>query len=684
MKLDQTPYVGFHKDVRGVRSLWERFNAGLVDVEERRTPYHQMLIDEWQRCSTLGVDVAMTKGRRLSEGEFRQRREAEQLLETSVPIVEDVSRFLVDVPGIMILTERTGTVLHISGDSKVRERAASQSGIVIGSEWSELTAGTNGMGTALASGQPVHVFATEHFCEGWHSWSCAAAPIFDADGQTLLGIIDFTTIETDFRDQALGLTVSVANSIQARMALLRELERRRLLAAFSDAARHYPHDDMLALDHAGRPVMHTPSDRCRAIAERWGRPGSVDTDAVRATIAVTSPDQQARIGSIVLLARPAGYRRVFRTDEPAVPASLVPSLRSPAAASRAPDDDGATGRFGDFVSRDADMRRMFAELQRIASADVSVLIIGETGTGKELLARHVHACSPRRDEPYLAVNCGAISEHLMESTFFGYVKGAFSGADPRGRAGYFESARGGTLFLDEIGELPPAMQAALLRVLEDGSFQRVGSCQTQRASCRIIAATHRDLESQIAQGRFRQDLYFRLKVVQRTIKPLRERPGDIALLARHFAAAMACKHGAGEARLTAEALAALERYRWPGNAREVRNAMEAAVLCAQGDTDHITIDLASLPPEVLRGIEPEPGAPVAPAPTGDGLAALRDYERQLIVGMLRRYRRANRVAQELGIARSTLYRKFDELGIRPAEHTAEDASAGDTGGRTSH
>jgi transcriptional regulator with PAS, ATPase and Fis domain len=257
------------------------------------------------------------------------------------------------------------------------------------------------------------------------------------------------------------------------------------------------------------------------------------------------------------------------------------------------------------------------------------------------------------------VNCGAISEALMESTFFGYVKGAFSGADPRGRAGYFEAAGGGTLFLDEVGELPAAMQAALLRVLEDGSFQRVGSCQTQQARCRIVAATHRRLDELIAQGRFRQDLYFRLNVAQRHIKPLRERPDDIALLVRHFTQALCHKHGLPPVALLPEALAALERYPWPGNARELRNTIEAAVLCADG-----VVSTDCLPPELLQ-------APAATAPL-EGLEALRDHERQLIIGMLRKYRQASRVASALGVARSTLYRKFAELGIHPADHLQAD------------
>ncbi|EHR70059.1 transcriptional activator of acetoin/glycerol metabolism [Burkholderiales bacterium JOSHI_001] len=650
MRPEPSPYVGYQKDIRAVRHLWERFNAGLLDANERRPAYHQLLLADWQRCSALGVDVAMATGRRLDSGDFHQRRNAEQLLlQTSVPLIQDVGHFLVDVPGILILTERSGTVLHISGDPLVKERAASLSGIVEGSQWNEASAGTNGVGSALTRREPVHVFASEHFCEGWHTWSCAAAPIFDTDGQTVLGIIDFTTVETDFRDQALGLAVSLANTIQARMALHRELERRRVLTAFGDAARHYPHDDLLALDHAGRPLAHSPNERCRLLAQRWGQFGAEGPPPVRQRIEVTAPGSSAPIGAIVLLAKPAGYQRVFRSD-------AAPPLPGLAAATAAPEP-ATVGRFGDFITADADTRHMLGDLQRIAQADVAMLITGETGTGKELLARHVHALSPRAAQPYLAVNCGAISEALLESTFFGYVKGAFSGADPRGRAGYFESAGAGTLFLDEVGELPPAMQAALLRVLEDGSFQRVGSCQTQHARCRIIAATHQPLEQMIAQGRFRQDLFFRLKVVQRHISALRERPGDIPLLARQFAQAMQNKHGLTGVHISPEAMDLLLHYRWPGNARELRNAIEAALLCCDGH-----ISPASLPPELRGGGSLDPNA-LAP----QGLASVRDFERQLIIGLLGKHRNIRQVAQVLGVARSTLYRKFAELHIHQAD-----------------
>jgi transcriptional regulator of acetoin/glycerol metabolism len=641
-----TPYFGFEKNARGVQTLWERFNSGLVDPGERRGAYEDMLLRDWKRCSALGVDVAMTVARRLSDDEYHQRAQSSRLLvDASVPVIRDVGRFLDQVPGIILLTDHTGCVMHVEGQPRIRDIAAARSGIVVGSKWDESSAGNNGMGSALAALQPVHVYATEHFCEGWQGWSCAAAPIFDFDGRSVLGIVDLTTIQSDHRDEGLALCVSIANSISTRMALYRALEHKRLTTAFSEAARHYPNDDILALDPSGRIVSHTPTERCRRIAESWTSAASA-TAAVRETVDVTAPDSGMSVGKVLLLARPAGYERLFHS------LSSAPPLR---------DAVEAVREFGQFATRDPETRRTLDELERVAASDVNVLIIGETGTGKELVARQLHACSPRRSEPYLALNCGAISAELVESTFFGYVRGAFSGADPRGRAGYFESAQGGTLFLDEIGELPLALQAALLRVLEDGSYSRVGSCEAQHSRCRIVAATHRNLAELVAEGRFREDLYFRLKVVQKSIKPLRERRCDISLLIECFVGVLCEKHRLPPTEFTPEALETIERYRWPGNARELRNVVEAALLCSDGP---MRVDC--LPPELRR-----PPETAATPPQEAGLeASTRAYERQLVVGMLRKYRKVNAVAKALGIARSTLYRKFTELGIDQSQFTS--------------
>ena len=636
----RNPYVGFNKDRRRITTLWERFNSGLVRPEDVEDSYQRMLLAEWQHCMSLGVDVAMNVGRRLTEDEYQRRYAASRLLlEKSRPVIDGVSPYLQDVPGIFLLTEETGSILHVAGQPQVRRLADERTGIAEGTQWDERIAGSNGIGSALVRRQPVHVYSSEHFCEGWHTWSCAAAPILEPDGETLIGVIDFTTIERDYRDQALGLVVSLANSIQSQIAAHREMEKARLLAVFGGYKKRYPADDVLVFDRSGKTIQLDPDEISEVDTSRHPALNGAEK------IDILDPDTQDRIGTIA----------IQRTRLATRSAWVAPTALSDL------DVDGEDiARFGAFLSGDAHTKRMLQRVERIAGADVNVLIFGETGTGKELLAQHIHASSARRSEPYIAVNCGAITKDLLESTFFGYVRGAFSGADPKGRAGYFEAAGGGTLFLDEIGELPMQMQAALLRVLEDGSYQRVGASEMRKARCRIIAATNRNLDEEVACGAFRKDLYYRLKIMKFDISPLRERRSDVLPLARYFLDQLAEKHMRPSLALSLEAEAVLEAYSWPGNARELRNAMEACVLCAEGP-----VHVEDLPAEVRQG-SAEAAAPISP--DGEPPRSLVDHERQVIICALHKFRKVNRVAKELGIARSTLYKKFTALGIDQSEY----------------
>jgi len=648
-RANRNPYVGFNKDRRSIKSLWERFNSGLVRLEDVEDSYQRMLLAEWQRCMSLGVDVAMNVGRRLTEEEYLRRRAASRLLlEKSRPVIDGVSPYLEDVPGIFILTEGTGSILHVSGRAEVRAIAEDRSGIMEGSQWDERVAGSNGIGSAIAKLQPVHVYSSEHFCEGWHSWSCAAAPIIDSDGQTLIGVIDFTTIDRDYRDQALGLVVSIANSIQAQIASHRDMEKARLLAVYGGYRRRYPGDDVLVFDRSGRAIALDP-DGTRSV-DNFRDPGLAEAEKID----ILDPETQDRIGTIAI--------QRTRLSARSAAASAV-------AAADVQLDGGGMARFGAFQSCDPATKLMMQQVHRIAAADVNVLIAGETGTGKELLAQHIHASSGRKARPYIAVNCGAITKELLESTFFGYVRGAFSGADPKGRAGYFEAAGNGTLFLDEIGELPLQMQAALLRVLEDGSYHRVGSSESRKAHCRIIAATNRNLEAEVARGVFRQDLYYRLKIMKFDIYPLRDRACDVLPLAHHFLGELAAKHGRSCPSLTVESEALLTTYGWPGNVRELRNAMEACVLCADG-----AIGPDDLPGEIVIARGGEVPTRMSSSAPGDDPdlqqqpRSLVDHERHIIICALHKFRKVNRVAKELGIARSTLYKKFSALGIDQSEY----------------
>ncbi len=283
--------------------------------------------------------------------------------------------------------------------------------------------------------------------------------------------------------------------------------------------------------------------------------------------------------------------------------------------------------------------------RKAARSEATVLLLGESGTGKEVIARAVHAWSPRAAGPFVAINAAALTETLLESELFGHEKGAYTGAAGR-KAGKFELAHGGTIFLDELGDIPPATQAKLLRVLQERAFERVGGTETLTVDVRVVAATNRDLRQAVADKSFREDLFYRLNVVSITLMPLRERRADIRPLAEHFLAQL--KPGA---RFAAEAVAALERYDWPGNARELRNAVERAAALME----EVEIVPADLPSEMLRGTS---------LPAESFHAQVEEFRKRLIRETLARHGgNQTKAAQALGLQRTYLARLIRQLGL---------------------
>ncbi len=347
-------------------------------------------------------------------------------------------------------------------------------------------------------------------------------------------------------------------------------------------------------------------------------------------------------------------------------------MRVPAVvAADAPADDDRTDA---IVGRCPAMQEVYKAIGRVAAQNVAVLITGETGTGKELVARALYQHGERSGKPFLAVNCAAIPETLLESELFGHEKGAFTGAERR-RIGKFEQCDGGTLFLDEVGAMTPALQAKLLRVLQDQRFERVGGAETLRADVRVLAATNLNLEAEVSAGRFRQDLYYRLSVFTIHLPPLRERGDDLALLARHYVRRFGRELGKEAREVSPEALELLRRYPWPGNVRELQSVLKQALLKAAGPL-LLPDFLPPLPGQTAEG----PGAPGEAAETGleelieERLrtaggdlydAAVRWLEKRLLTRVLR-HTGGNQVqaAKILGINRGSIRAKVRELGIR--------------------
>ena len=366
--------------------------------------------------------------------------------------------------------------------------------------------------------------------------------------------------------------------------------------------------------------------------------GSVDTavEAMRrgAYDFVTKP---VNIDRLEMLVRRALRERELREENV--------ELRREVIQTRAPDR---------MIGRSPAMERVFETIRQVAPSKATVLISGESGTGKEVAAKAIHALSPRAEKPFVAVHCAALSPQLLESELFGHEKGSFTGATER-RIGRFEQASGGTLFLDEIGEIDSSVQVKILRVLGERTFERVGGNQTLRSDVRLIAATNRDLAAMVAEGTFREDLFFRLNVVPLTMPPLREHRQDIPLLVSAFEKEMAREHGKPSRRFTKEALDLMESYGWPGNIRELRAAVEHAVVLGAGG-ELTPLDL----PSGLRV------ASAADGPQEGELNLARIEEAMIRKALAECAENRTLAAKKLGISRRTLHRHLSQLGITRA------------------
>jgi DNA-binding NtrC family response regulator len=329
------------------------------------------------------------------------------------------------------------------------------------------------------------------------------------------------------------------------------------------------------------------------------------------------------------------------------------------------------GNFGRLLGKSAGMQRLFETANQVASTDVTVLISGESGTGKELLAKEIHVRSPRKKGPFVAVNCAALPETLIEGELFGHERGAFTGANEL-RKGKFELANGGTIFLDEIGDMNPLTQAKVLRALEERKIERLGGTQSIPVDVRIISATHKNLTAEVENEKFREDLFYRLKVVMLEIPPLRQRREDVPLLIQSFLNIYSARHKKDEISLASDALASLKDYDWPGNVRELRNVIEGCIVLNRSGR----IEAADLPRELLGGGKNRKPLS-AETPSGSGVEELfalpykdakREFECRYVTARLKENKgNISRTAAEVGLHRQSLQQKLRELGIQKGD-----------------
>jgi transcriptional regulator of acetoin/glycerol metabolism len=551
----------------------------------------------------------------------------------------------------IMLTDRDGVLLNFFGDPGFTH-AASKTGLMQGAIWSEQAQGTNGMGTCLVERRPVSVHQEEHYLSRNIGLSCAAAPIFNHTGD-LVAVLDASGESRLAQQHTLALVNASVQMIENRVFLhqfrnhyiVRFHNRPEFVGTLSEGA--------IALSATGTVLAATrrallllgfpgPLDVVgRDITELFNISftGLVDCSVKKAFHPV--PIFENRNGARFFAVSYAPVQRVARA--PAVPAADTPLDHL---------------HFGDPT-----LVQNVQVAKRVVERNVPVMLLGETGTGKEVFAQALHRTSSRADKPFIAINCASIPEALIESELFGYVPGAFTGARKEGHAGKILHANGGTLFLDEIGDMPVPLQTRLLRVLEEREVVPLGGEAPVRLDIRLISATHCDLQAQIAAKQFREDLFYRLHGVTITMPPLRQRTDRRALIL-HVAAQES--EGDGPVTFDEPLLAALERHPWPGNLRQLRHVLRSMI--ALRETDRLT--LADLPQPCAAPTAPATLAdalPVAPAdvpPPDSALNPLESAERQALLQELTRHGwNMSTLARQLKISRNTLYRKVQRLNI---------------------
>ena len=657
---------------------WERYTqTGALDEAVIRPE----VAASWRRCASLRIDPHAPKAAvQLSLPQLAElKANNRQLLDTALPFMEFLCNAARGTDFILVITDARGVVLELFGDDEIL-RMADGNNYVPGSSRAEEMVGTNAICLALSERKPLQLTGAEHWNARHHQWTCCSAPIFGPKNE-LLGTVTLSGETLNAHRHTLGMVISAAEAIHDRLVEREATQRRSRLDAVMSTILNTLAEGFITIDGAGIVTSVNPT-AAKLLAIRpeqaTGKsvlrlfPGNPELIGVLAPGKDTAPIEVANDsarGPFVITpyvmqveGSPQGAFLALRARK-----EFLKDVREISGFD-------AVTHFEDIVGTSAALQRQI-DLARIAARQNSrILITGETGTGKELFAQSIHNGSPRSGGPFVALNCAAIPRELLESELFGYKGGAFTGARKSGQVGKIELADGGTLFLDEINQMPLDLQAKLLRVLQDGTVLRLGDAKPIRVDVRFLAATNEDLHEKSRNGAFRQDLYFRLSVVEITLPPLRERVEDIPLLAEHIIERLSERLDKGRLKLAPASVELLGRYGWQGNVRELENVLEMAAIVCEGDTiepAHVAYRMkgASLLPAAPSPVAPTPAPPAAstaPAPAAPmpAVQPMRDAEMDLIRAAMKEYGgNIALVSRQLRISRSTIYRRMKEHGI---------------------
>ena len=618
-----------------------------------------------ERCRRMGVNPDTLQNplqAKLSADQLQARLiENKDFLKIARSQIEELYQFVAGAGFAVNIADRDGYILHVIGDSPIVEKLEAGN-CSPGFRWTEKDVGTSVISLSLARQIPVQINDDEHFCKRGHGHTCSAAPVFD-ENDLLVGVIAMSGDADQVHPHTLGMVITAARAIENQLRIMKTSRELLLRNNYMNAIIESIDSGVLAADRngvitqinqQGRKLLHwddsllgRPLPDVFGIQKDWIRvildgAGYVDREIFVKTsqkslhLLVTAQpifDSSERVRGIIVI-----FHEINRIRR------LVNEMA------------GLQARFAfeDILGTSRQIQEAKKQAMLAAAGVSSVLLLGETGTGKELFAQAIHNQSGRKHHPFVAINCGAIPRELIESELFGYVEGAFTGARKGGRPGKLELASGGTVFLDEIGDMPLDMQVKLLRVLQTGEVNRVGRHKAITVDLRIIAATHCDLKQEVAKGNFREDLFYRLNVLPIYIPPLRQRREDIIPLARHSLKRCRVVLNKTKVEFSREAEHLLENYHWPGNVRELENIVERAANLVSDNL--IRPDLFGL--TTVR--QPVP----APAPGSSSGKKLADIEKQTIRARLDDMNfNLAKASRTLGISRATLYNKIKKYDL---------------------
>ncbi|BCV21953.1 sigma-54-dependent Fis family transcriptional regulator [Moorella sp. Hama-1] len=639
---------------------WEKMVIKGENPETIAGYINSMIFRSWQRCLEKKLNPEKPIAMRLPEPEIKARRKHYQrLIEVAAPFLENLYRLVKGSGFVVVLLDKEACILELMGDQEILNRDYH---FQIGEFWDEETKGTNAMGLVKIEQKHLQVYATEHYCRANHWLTCSAAPIHGENGE-MLGILDVSGDYRRAHAHTLGMVVAAVQAIENQL---------RLEAAGAEITRSYnnitaiidsmseglisfdKYGQITKMNHVAVKMLGIAAEDCvgQPINKILGLPGIIDN---------LLTGQRAINDQEVFLDTNHGRLQFLLTGRPIMDQERkiyggVITLRAMKSVQRLVTRMvGARAQFtfDDILGHSPALRRTIQTAKAVALSMSSVLLEGESGTGKEMFAQAIHNASPVAKGPFVAINCGAIPRDLLESELFGYEEGAFTGAKRGGRPGKFELANEGTIFLDEVSDMPLETQVSLLRVLQEKQVVRVGGLTPIPVNIRVIAATNRNLKKEVEKGNFRNDLYYRLNVICLAIPPLRDREGDVILLANYFIQKFSSMLKLAPCNLDPATARALESYWWPGNVRELSNAIERAVNLARGKT--ITLEHLPEPLQLL-------------ASNGKiretNLVSLEKYEEKLILETLKETGgNISQCAAILGIGRNTLYRKLKKYSI---------------------